>query len=359
LSIVGGGARATFGGDRDVSPAEALIELLQTQAKISELTGPYQLGDNLFLPVAAAQGRTVMFGKSECGKSNGSAVTIENCFVNNVPVSGIDQLGNQWGIRYEGSRPGLPIPIIGGLRGDLPLTADDGDLLGRIFAQGTSMLLDISLLPTEEQQAFGTAFLDELNRSLRQPAHVVLEEAEKLCPAYMRSRAAFEVQGVASLFIRQIRNFGVGWTLSTQSAGLLLNDAIHSANVFIAMQTTGDDAQRAIGKDAKTRVGKVIAGAILNELGRLGRGEAWLIPDPQWLGGADSAPFRFKFRKRWTFDSTEVPKIGEKLKDPGEPADVDLRPFEELRRRHRDGDVAVTKARPKNRAARRATKWRS
>ena len=310
--------------------AEAMIAVMQSIAKSSTLSGPFKLSDTLQLPLEAVQARNVLFGKPGCGKTNASAVIAENCLRNNIPVCILDILGNLWGLRASGTSNGLPIPIIGGAHGDLPLRVSDAELLAQLFAEGHSMLIDLSLFSTCEQQEFAAAFFREALRVLRRPAHLITEEAETVAPAFSRSKSQFASQGAATLFARQIRNFGVGWTFSTQRPQLLHPDIVDASSVFLPMQSTGDNAQRAILRESISRVGKMIATAILAELGQLGRGEAWLLPDPTWLGEEHGAPAKFRFRKRDTFDSTAVPKLNQAL--PPVPAFVpaNLRPFAAL-----------------------------
>lgn len=313
------------------SPAQALIAMLQQQAE-PFLGGPFVLGDDLGLPIDAVQGRYVLFGKTGSGKTNGSAVIAETCCENNVPVCVLDSLGNLHGLRADGDGKALPIPIIGGEHGDVPLNVSDAQRIAKIFARGQSMLIDLSHLSDDEKRFFGAELALEWLRSLRTPAHVIVEEAETLCPSFSRSKAHFAAQGAFALFARQIRNWGVGWTFSTQQQQRLHPDVVDAANVYLAMQSTGDKVQTAIGKEARSRLGKVIAGAIISELGTLKRGEAWLMPDPEWLGeGTSAAPVRFKFRKRYTYDSTAVPKIGQPLPPTPKLKPVDLGLVAELR----------------------------
>jgi hypothetical protein len=317
--------------DSSKTAAEVLIDVMRRNAHVEELDGPLDYGDGFRLPIVAAQSRSVVFGKSECGKTHAGAVIIESNLAAGVPECVVDVLGRLWGLRCAGrGGPGLPIPIIGGAHGDLPLEWTDGPKLAAIFAQGVSMMIDGSDLTLEEQQDFATGLFRELHRLLRRPSHVLVEEAEVLCPAFSRSKAQFAVQGATTRFARQIRNFGVGWTFSTQRPQLLHPDAIDASNVFVAMQSTGDRTQRSLYAEARTRVGRTVADAILSELGTLPRGEAWILPDPAWLGADVSAPVRIRFRDRRTYDSTAVPRIGEApLRSPA-LVPVDLRPFKHL-----------------------------
>src|SRR5579875_2437820 len=340
---------------KNTTPAQALIDLMQAKCNRRAWNGPFELGDDLTLPLVAAQARYVVFGKPGFGKTHASAVMIENCVHNNVPECAIDKLGRLWGVRARGSGDALPIPIIGGIHGDIPLRALDAVALAQIFAEGQSLLLDVSLLTSEDQQQFAAAFFTELLRVLRRPAHVLVEEAESFAPAFSRAKAHFASQGATTLWARQIRNFGVGWTFSTQRPQLLHPDIVDASSVFIAMQSTGENAQGAIRNDARTRLGRTIADAIIAEVGQLGRGEAWLMPDAGWLGQDASAPVRFRFRERTTYDSTRVPQIGEPMPEDPSLAPVDLRSFERLiTEMHIDHD-ALQKRRARKRQFRRAS----
>jgi hypothetical protein len=335
------------------SPAEAVIALMQQTeyANVGPLSGPWVLGDKLSLPIAAAQARSVVFGKSGSGKSNVSAVTGENCIENDVPVQILDGLGNLHGLRAKGkASSGLPIVILGGEYGDLPLYPTDAELIADIFAQGHSALLDLSQLSLEEQQDFSTDYFRRLLRVLRRPSHIIVEEAETFVPGFSKSSSAFASQAAATVFARQIRNFGVGWTFSTQRMTNMHPDVYGSASVFIAMLSTSDEVQKLLGKEARSRIGRDAGNAILDELGRLRRGEAWLVPDPDWLGNSVSAPRRFMFRERKTFDSTTVPRIGETTmkRPPSVPAD--LRPFQPLVERHNDGTKVQHKAKKRRKS---------
>ncbi len=266
-------------------------------------------------------------------QTNVSAVKAENCIVNDVLVCILDYLGNLRGLRSAGDGPGMPIPIVGGPFGDVTLEIADAQELARLFSLGQSMLIDLSDLSPSDQQWLSADFFNELIRVLRRPAHVIVEEAESICPAFSRSKSQFASQGAATRFARQIRNYGVGWTFSTQQPQLLHPVVPASASAYIAMRSTGDQVQHAILKEIKTRVGAVIASAITSELGSLGTGDTWLITDPEWLRD-DSAPSqrRIHIRKRSTHDSTAVPKIGEKAKPEPPRVTADVSRFEAVRR---------------------------
>lgn len=327
LSIVQPPARG-----RSETPAETMIALMQERADVEHVSGPVLYGDTQSFPIEALQARNVVLGKSGCGKTGVASVIVENCLLNNVPVAVLDFLGNLWGIRARGSKEGMPIVIVGGLFGDVPLQLDHARIIAGLIAQGESVLVDLSEYSLEDQQWFTAEFFTELSRVLRRPAHIVVDEADVVAAGFSRSKAQFASQGAVTRFARQIRRWGVGWTFLTQRGPLLHPDIIDSSNVFITMQTTGDDVQRKIRKEAGTRVGAIVADAILSELGRLACGEAWILPDPAWLNTDVSAPFRFRFRQRVTHDSTAVPKIGREVPPAPPLVKADVTAFAGLQR---------------------------
>lgn len=317
--------------------AEAMIALLQQNeyANVGKLDGPWELSDQLHLPIQAAQVRYTIFGKTGSGKSNVSRVQAENCLDNNIPVQVLDALGNMHGLRSKGKHgAGLPVVILGGPYGDIPLQPTDGELVADLFAAGHSAILDLSEMPTYAQQDFGTDYFTRLLRVLRRPAHLIMEEGETFAAAFTKSKSQFHCTAAATLFARQIRNFGAGWTISTQQMALLAPQVYSSASAFVAMLSTGDEVQQRIGREARSRLGRDVSRAIINELGRLRCGEAWILPDPDWLGTSVGAPRRLTFRMSHTFDSTAIPQIGKPaiVRPPSVP--VDLRPFQPLVDRH-------------------------
>ena len=112
--------------------------------------------------------------------------------------------------------------------------------------------------------------------------------------------------------------------MSSQRPQLLAKDVIDSSDAFLAMKLTGELAQDAIGAEARSRAGKSLAAEIIASLPSMAKGEAWLIPDSDWLEGECAEPLRFRFRWRHTFDSARPPRVGEERSAPVVLADVDL-----------------------------------
>lgn len=313
--------------DRNVEEREAVI---------AAVLGPITFAANVAFPQDAALGRYVIFGKSGAGKTNTDVVLAEEFLRNLIPTVILDFRGNMWGLRSsaDGLQPGFAIPILGGRFADLPLHATDGALLAGILGHGFSAILDLSLLSQEDQQDFCAEFLEALDRCAVVPMHVIIEEAERVAPARSTSSSHFRASVAAGGFARQCRNGSVGWTFSTQRVGHITHDVLNAASAFVAMQNSDEDEQKAIFGQIASRVGKAKAKIILATLATLKRGEAWLLTDAAWLGDdecEESAPLRFRFRMRTTYDSARPKRIGEQRVPPSVRAEVDLEPFRCLR----------------------------
>lgn len=284
------------------------------------------ISDTLALPIDAAGARFVILGKSGAGKTSADAVLVEEFIGAGVPTVVLDPLGKMWGLRSsrDGEKAGMPVAILGGAHGDVPLRADRGVYVADMLADGVSAVLDLSQLTLDEQCSFVADFLPRLTKRVRINMHVAIEEAETFAPERTSSKAHARCRAAATVFARTARNHGLGWTFSTQKAQILAKDVIDSSDAFIAMKMTGELAQAAIGAEVRSRAGKSAAERIMGELPGLAKGHAWLIPDDDWLGGAEpTAAVEFHFRWRNTFE-VRPPRVGEERRAPRVLASVDL-----------------------------------
>lgn len=291
------------------------------------------IADDLALPVDAAAARYVILGKSGTGKTSGDAVLIEEFIGAGVPTVVLDPLGKMWGLRSSsnGDAAGLPIAILGGAHGDVPLRADRGAYVADMLADGVSAVLDLSQFTHDDQCTFVADFLPRLTKRVRVNMHVAIEEAETFAPERTSSKAHARARAASTVFGRTARNYGIGWTYSTQKAQILSKEVIDAADVFIAMKMTGELAQAAIGAEVRSRVGKALGAQIMEALPGLARGHAWFIPDDDWLGGVPGPrePTPFHFRWRRTFE-VRAPKVGEERRAPRVLAPVDLKHLREV-----------------------------
>src|SRR5438132_95251 len=105
------------------------------------------LASDLSLPLDAATQTFAFIGKKGSGKTYAAGKLTELLIEAGVQVAILDTVGNWHGLRLaaDGKTPGIDIPILGGLRGDIPLEATGGALVADVLADtGRSMVIDAS-----------------------------------------------------------------------------------------------------------------------------------------------------------------------------------------------------------------------
>ena len=122
------------------------------------------------------------------GKSNAAVVMAEEMYRLGLPWVAIDPKGDWWGMRSDrtGKKPGLQIPIFGGLHGDLPLEAEAGAFIAELIVrENLTCVLDASEFPSKAaQMRFLADFAERLYRLHGRhpsPRHIFLEEADEYC----------------------------------------------------------------------------------------------------------------------------------------------------------------------------------
>src|SRR5919204_489685 len=82
-----------------------------------------KIARGLRLPVEAITQTFAILAKRGVGKTYTAAVLTEELLKAGLPVAVVDPVGAWWGLRSsaDGKRPGLPVVIFGGERGDVPL----------------------------------------------------------------------------------------------------------------------------------------------------------------------------------------------------------------------------------------------
>jgi uncharacterized protein len=291
-----------------------------------EIARKLHVADGVDLPLDAALARFVVLGKSGAGKSNANVVMAEELIRSGIPTWMLDPLGNLWGLRssLDGERGGLPVVIFGGQHADAPL-GQASQVCRVVAGEKISALLDLSELDLEDQRLFAEEFCTELLAIAKATGligHLFLDEADRFAPNTLGVKKVAAVKR----FARVARNFSIGWTFSSQRVQLLNPEVIESANVLIAMKMPSGLAQEKLGiKLLGAFDNKAEMRSMTETLPRLQKGEAWFVPDADWMHGEEDArPQRFRFRWRETFDSTQVQRIGMETRQPRAWTDIDL-----------------------------------
>jgi hypothetical protein len=105
----------------------------------------------LSFPVDAATQTFAFLARKRAGKTYAAGKLCELLVGAGVQVVILDTVGNWYGLRLaaDGKGPGLDIPVIGGLRGDVPLDANAGALQSKLTpAQWRILEAVISIYPS-------------------------------------------------------------------------------------------------------------------------------------------------------------------------------------------------------------------
>jgi hypothetical protein len=298
-------------------------------------TGPATMGDGLQvtaggrleLPPDVITQTLAILAIRGAGKSNAAAVFVEEMHRLGLPLVVIDPKGDWWGIRSsaDGTGPGLPIPVLGGLHGDLPLTPESGALVAELItSQNLTCILDVSDFPSDAaQMRFLTELghaLFRLHRATPAPRMIVLEEADEIVPQVVRAEQARCV-GIWTKIIKQGRAFGLGIALISQRSAVVNKNALSQVETLIVMRTTHTRDRKAVA-DWVAQYDE--GGELVASLAGLANGEAWIV-SPQWLAGHGQPPRqRIQFRQRATFDSGRTPVMSAAPATPSTLASINL-----------------------------------
>ena len=109
--------------------------------------GALRVSPDIELPLETVTQAVAILARRRAGKSYTAARLAEELLNAGQQVVVLDPKGDWWGLRSsaDGQGPGLPILILGGERGDLPLEPGSGELVARfVVERGASALLDLS-----------------------------------------------------------------------------------------------------------------------------------------------------------------------------------------------------------------------
>lgn len=257
------------------------------------------------------------------GKSNTAVVLAEEMHKAGLPFVVIDPEGSWWGLRAsaDGQSPGLPIPILGGRHGDIPLEREGGKLVADLIVDTRlSCVLDLDSFVSENaRKQFLLDFAVQLYRRNSEPLHLFLEEADDYIPQKPIRDEARLLRAWENI-VRRGRKRGLGMTMISQRSAVINKNVLTQVETLIVMRTTGPQDRKAIQAwvdyHGQSR-------EILDSLPELEDGEAW-IWSPQWL----KKVVRVQIRMRETYDSGATPSQRKSKRPVATLADVDLAEFQ-------------------------------
>jgi hypothetical protein len=277
------------------------------------------------LPLDAQTTTFGIIGRRGSGKTSTAVVLAEEMIGEGLAVVVLDPLGVWHGLRSskDGEHEGLPVTILGGNHGDLPIERTAGSLVADLIVEHPgAYVLDLSAFESRAaERQFATDFAERLYRAKAKdasPLCLIVDEADTFAPQQVRSGEE-RLLGAFEAIARRGRVRGLGMVLITQRPAVLNKNLLSQVECLIAMQITAPQDRDALKAWAQGFADKPMVETFVDSLAPLKVGEAWLW-SPSWLGIFE----RVNIRQRHTFDSSATPKAGEVRVTPVVLASVDL-----------------------------------
>lgn len=274
------------------------------------MTRALEISDSLSLPLRAVTEKLAFLGRTGSGKTYAAQKLAEEMHAAAAQFVVLDPVGVWYGLRLarDGKAPGLPIPVLGGLHGDIPLEPGAGALIANLVVdRGVSVVLDVSQFESDADKArFARAFADRFffrMKAAPSAVHLFLEECQEFAP----QNPAREEAGMLHAFTRLVkigRNYGIGVSLISQRPQEVNKKVLNLTELLFAFQLTGPQERKTLqGWIADKGIDEDIAGE-LPKL-KVGAPHVW---SPAWLEISRVVPIA----RKATFDASSTPAVGAK-----------------------------------------------
>lgn len=266
-----------------------------------------KVGEGLSLPLDVVTSRCGFVGGTGAGKSYGAMKLAEEMLTARAQVIAIDPVGIWYSLRIaaDGKGAGFPVPVFGGLHGDVPLEVEGGAYLADLVVDQTlSCVIDVSQFEHDTQKArFATDFAKRFYfRKKARPSavHLFLEECQEFVP----ENPAKGEEHMLHAFIRiwKIgRNFGIGGSLISQRPQEVSKKAFNLTRCMFAFRMSGPHERDTI---RKWMGDQGIDTGIVNALPKLetGRPHIW-IPE-------QNVSDVYRIGARRTLNVSSTPEVG-------------------------------------------------
>lgn len=280
--------------------------------------------DDLYLPADFVTQTQAVLAKRGKGKTYAAHVQAEELTKHGLPWVAIDGVGVWYGLRAGkgGTKAGgLPVLVLGGEHGDIPLEPGAGDVVAEfVIQQRQPTVLDVSEFSNRKMIDFVAAFCETLYAKNRDALHVFLEEADMFAPQVARYPGEELTLGAIDKMVRRGRQRGLGITLISQRPAVIHKNPLTQTEMMTVLGFTSPQDVAAIADWFKVHgvAGDQLA-EVLGGLPRLEKGQAY-VSSPDWLKFFG----RVQVREKETFDSSATPKPGAANARPRSLADVPL-----------------------------------
>lgn len=283
-----------------------------------------KISNDLSLPLEAVTNTHLILARRRVGKSYTAAVMAEEMIKAGLPWVALDPTGVWWGLTSsaDGKKEGLPVIVIGGPHGHIPLEPSSGKVIANLVIDNPGWyVIDFSRFNSaSDERKFSADFGNQLyRRKQRHPSalHLFVDEADMFVPQKL-PKDGKPMFDAFDAIVRRGGVYGLGVTLITQRPAIVNKDVTTQCETLIALQTTAPQDQDPIfdwvsrnGTDDQLR-------EIKRTLASLKVGQAWYF-------SPNSDTFKqIQIRERTTFNSSATPKPGAKAIEPKVFADIDI-----------------------------------
>lgn len=281
----------------------------------------------LSLPIEIVTQTTAVLGIRGSGKSTTARKLVEEAIAAGQRVLVIDPTDVWWGLKSssDGKRAGLPVVVLGGDHGDLPLPETAGRIIADFIVEGEgSAILSVRHLRKGKQVTLVTAFAEQLYyrkgaTKHRTPILIVVDECDAFVPQNPRQRGEISrCIGAIEDLVRKGRAAGIGVVLISQRPASINKDVLTQAETMICHRVTAPHDRKSLREWIDAHDTKEQGAEFFGSLASLKVGEAWF-----WSPLLDLFK-RVKVDKPNTFDSSKTPKLGERLVAPMKLAKIDI-----------------------------------
>ncbi len=295
------------------------------------MTKQLHIARGLKLPVESITQTFAILAQRRKGKTYTASVIAEEMVAAGLSFVALDPTGAWWGLRAsaDGKREGLPVTILGGDHGDVPLERTAGALIADLVVDEPGWyVLDLSHFDSKAaERQFATDFAERFYRRKAHspdPVHLFVDEADLFAPQ-KPPKGDQRMLGAFEALVRRGGLRGIGTTLITQRPAVLNKNVLEQVDDLIVLRVVGPNDQAAIKRYVQAHGSEEELRELMDSLASLKLGEAWV-----WEPGAEPALFeRVQIRERRTFNSSATPKAGKRRVLPRKMADVDLEALSE------------------------------
>lgn len=256
---------------------------------------------------------TAIVGATGGGKTFTAKGAVEELLRLGRRVIVIDPTGAWYGLRAgaDGSAEGgFPVLIFGGEHADIPITDEAGESIAEAIARrDVQAVIDTSEMTGGEKVRFLTAFLQKLYALNKAALHLVVDEADEVCPQNPMPDER-RLSGAFDKIVRRGRIKGFRPMMITQRPAVLHKNVLSQIGTLIAMKLTSPQDRKAIEDWVKGNADADQARAVMQSLPTLKRGEGWV-----W-SPADGVLERTTFPPIATYDSSRTPDADEAVVAP-------------------------------------------